>query len=94
MAREAIVADRTTKVTYALPTELVDQVRSVVREGAAPSYSAFVERALREQLRQARQEMLAASFKEAAEDPLFLADNEQVENDFHHADAESARSIP
>ena len=39
------------KVTYSLPQELIDEVRMVVREGAAPSYSAFVEDALREAVR-------------------------------------------
>ena len=36
------------KVTYSLPEELVESIRAVVREGAAPSYSAFVEQALEE----------------------------------------------
>ena len=31
------------KVTYSLPGNLVDSIAEVVREGAAPSYSAFVE---------------------------------------------------
>ena len=31
------------KVTYSLPEELIEDIACVVREGAAPSYSAFVE---------------------------------------------------
>jgi len=81
------------KVTYSLPSGLVDQVRSVVRDGAAPSYSAFVEHALREAVRRAKEQSLASEYADAALDTLFLADNDDVERDFEHADAESARMI-
>ena len=37
---------RMQKVTYSLPEDLIDRVRSVVKGGAAPSYSAFVEQAI------------------------------------------------
>ena len=83
-----------TKVTYSLPSELVDQVRSAVREGAAPSYSNFVEQALREAVRKAREQRLEEDFRQAANDPEFLTDLEQVEQDFQYADAEAARLIP
>jgi Arc/MetJ-type ribon-helix-helix transcriptional regulator len=88
------MSDATVKVTYSLPEELVDQVRLVVRDGAAPSYSAFVEGALREAVRREREKLIAAEFKQAAEDPLFLADINEVEKDFENADAESERLIP
>ena len=39
------------KVTYSLPEELIDDIARVVRDGAAPSYSAFVEEALTEKVR-------------------------------------------
>ncbi len=89
-----MAADKVVKVTYSLPADVVVEVRSVVREGAAPSYSAFVERALRDAVRAARERLLAAEFDEAAADPLFLADVEHVERDFESADAESARLMP
>jgi len=82
------------KVTYSLPGDLVDDVRSVVREGAAPSYSAFVEDALKEAVRREREKQLAQEFREAAEDPLFMKDLEDTQKDFEHVDAETARLIP
>ena len=85
--------DHATKVTYSLPADLVEAVRSVVRDGAAPSYSAFVEQALRAAVKRAREERLAAEFRDAADDPGFLAELEEVERDFEHADAETARMI-
>ena len=79
---------RTRKVTYSLPEELLEQVRAVVSEGAAPSYSAFVERALTEEVRRAREKKLAEAFREAAEDPSFLADVDDTMSDFRPSDAE------
>ena len=78
----------TRKVTYSLPEELLEQVRAVVSEGAAPSYSAFVERALAEEVRRAREKKLAEAFREAAEDPSFLADVDDTMSDFRPSDAE------
>jgi len=80
------------KVTYSLPEELVDEIRSVVREGAAPSYSAFVERALEEGVRRAREERLAEAFRQASLDPAFLEDVEDAMRDFHEADTEQENS--
>lgn len=73
---------RLQKVTYSLPTDLVDDVRKVVREGAAPSYSAFVERALIDGVLRAREDQLARDFESAASDPAFLSDVEQTLRDF------------
>jgi Arc/MetJ-type ribon-helix-helix transcriptional regulator len=86
--------DSSTKVTYSLPQELIEKVRMVVREGAAPSYSAFVENALRDAVRREREKLIAQEFEQAATDPQFLADIDEIEKDFEHADAESTKSIP
>jgi Arc/MetJ-type ribon-helix-helix transcriptional regulator len=79
------------KVTYSLPEELVEGVRSAVSEGAASSYSAFVERALAEALARERERRLERELAEAAQDPLFLADLAEVARDFEHADGETDR---
>jgi Arc/MetJ-type ribon-helix-helix transcriptional regulator len=76
------------KVTYSLPTELVEAVTSVVRDGAAPSYSAFVEQSLAEGVRNARERILADAFRDAAHDPDFLEDVEHSMRSFRHADAD------
>ena len=77
------------KVTYSLPEELVATIAEVVRDGAAPSYSAFVEEALREGVRNARERALARAFSEAAEDPSFLADVDETLRAFRHVDHEA-----
>ena len=77
------------KVTYSLPEELVEAITSVVREGAAPSYSAFVERALNKEVRRAREKALADAFADAAADPGFLADIDETMRAFRHVDDEA-----
>ena len=77
------------KVTYSLPEELVDSIAEVVRDGAAPSYSAFVEEALKEGVRNARERALARAFHEAGEDASFLADVDETMRDFRHVDRET-----
>ena len=80
------------KVTYSLPEQLVDQIRAMVREGAAPSYSAFVERALEEAVQRAREQRLAEAFRQAGSDPVFLEDVEEAMRNFREADAEQEGS--
>jgi Arc/MetJ-type ribon-helix-helix transcriptional regulator len=70
------------KVTYSLPTHLIDEVREVVRNGAARSYSAFVERALTEGVLRARERELAEAFANAGSDPAFLDDVERTLREF------------
>lgn len=80
------------KVTYSLPEELVGQIRDAVRDGAAPSYSAFVQKALEEGVRQARERRLAKAFRDAGSDPAFLEDVDEAMRDFRDADDEQERS--
>lgn len=77
------------KVTYSLPGDLVDDIATVVREGAAPSYSAFVEEALAEGVRRAREDALSRAFKDAAEDPDFMDDVDETMQVFRSVDGES-----
>jgi Arc/MetJ-type ribon-helix-helix transcriptional regulator len=79
------------KVTYSLPEDLLDGVRSVVEEGAAPSYSAFVQQALTDGVNRAREALLARAFLNAAQDPNFLDDVDRVLRDFGNLDDEKGR---
>jgi Arc/MetJ-type ribon-helix-helix transcriptional regulator len=80
------------KVTYSLPEELVEQIRDAVRDGAAPSYSAFVQEALEEGVRQARERRLAEAFRDAGSDPAFLEDVEGAMRDFRDSDQDPERT--
>ena len=80
------------KVTYSLPEELVNDIAQVVSEGAAPSYSAFVEDALTDAVNSARERALADAFADAASDQVFLDDIDRTMDAFRHADSESEGS--
>ena len=68
---------RMRKVTYSLPEDLLEGVRSVVKNGAAPSFSAFFQRALADGVDRAREALLAEAFLNASKDPKFLEDVDQ-----------------
>jgi len=84
---------RARKVTFSLQPELVEALDQAIRQGAAPSKNALVDRALRNELREVQREWDAAQWRLAAQDPLFLKDIEDVERAFRTADAETARGI-
>ena len=77
---------RMRKVTYSLPEDLLEGVRSVVEEGAAPSYSAFVQQALADGVNRAREALLAEAFLEASRDPAFLRDVNRALRNFGSQD--------
>jgi len=74
------------KVTYSLPVELLGAMEVAVRDGAAPSYSAFVAQAIRERLNEVRERQLREAFSEAAADSLFLEDLEDTMEAFSEVD--------
>jgi len=82
---------RMRKVTYSLPEELLAGVRSLVREGAAPSYSAFVQQALADGVSRAREALLAEAFLNASQDPEFLEDVDRTMRDFGNPADEGGR---
>ena len=82
------------KVTFALSEELLGELKAAASSAEGRSQNALVEAALREYLRKLKREQVRKAFYEASRDPLFLADVESADQDFRHADAETARMIP
>jgi Arc/MetJ-type ribon-helix-helix transcriptional regulator len=80
------------KVTYSLPEDLLEGVRSVVREGAAPSFSAFVQRALADGVDRAREALLAEAFLNASRDPKFLEDVDRSLRAFRNSNDDEDRN--
>jgi hypothetical protein len=78
-------------VTYSLPADLIDDLREVVRNGAASSYSSFVEWALADGISRAKEAQLAAAFSDAGSDPVFLEDVNRVLSEFKRARDGSGR---
>jgi metal-responsive CopG/Arc/MetJ family transcriptional regulator len=76
------------KVTYSLPARLVSELdRRTAR--MAKSKSAVVGDALALYFAEADRRELLKTYQEAAQDPLFQADNEAVLQDFAALDAEA-----
>ena len=82
------------KVTLSLPVGVMDEVRQLVKQGAAPSHSAFVIGAFEKDTRVCRKTQLQEEFHQAAGDPDFLQDVDVTMEKFATADAETARMIP
>ncbi|MBI2863394.1 MAG: CopG family transcriptional regulator [Chloroflexi bacterium] len=84
---------RTKKATFNLHEEVLTAIDEAVSRGAAPSKNAFVERALTKELEELQRLERKALWEQAARDPLFLKDVEEIEQAFMSADAETARRI-
>ncbi len=76
------------KVTYSLPGDLLSEMETAVREGAAPSYSAFVAQAIQDHLHTQKEQRIKEALAAAARDPLFLEDVEETMRAFGAADRE------
>ena len=71
-------SDPRQKTGYQVRRSVVVAVREAVREGAAESQNAFVERALTRELEALRRDRLYAAYAEAARDPVFTKDMEST----------------
>lgn len=78
LRRRATTADPLKKVTLRLHARVAEAVRAAVAAGEAPSTDAFVEEAVVAALRERRRERLYAAYAEAAQDPAFVADMEEM----------------
>lgn len=85
---EAVATRRTRKVTFNLSEEALGELHAAVARGAAPSKSAFVERALTVELRAFRRAQRRRRWEEAMRDSLFLKDIAEVAEAFASADAD------
>ena len=81
------------KATFLLNPRLLDEVRSIVRDGPFRSVNAFVEQALTELVDRVRRGQRRQAFAEASNDPLFLADLKAVGGAFEATDEESLTAV-
>ena len=82
------------KSTFFLSEDLLAEIKEIVPLKGLRSQNALVEDAIRDYIARVRQENLRKQYLEASHDPQFLADMDEVEKAFEHADAETARMIP
>jgi len=77
------------KATFVLDDLVISEARAYVLENHFKSLSAFVERAIRNELEKLRQENIKAAVSRAGSDPLFLADVMEMQQAFQHTDFET-----
>lgn len=77
------------KATFALDDSVLQDAREFVKANHLKSLSAFVERAIREELARMRQEKIRSALLSAGDDPLFMADVMEIQQAFEHSDLEA-----
>ncbi len=70
---------------YQIRSSVAMAVREAVREGAAESQNAFVERALVNELKLVRTKRVYQAYADAASDPEFVADQDAAARDMEAA---------
>jgi hypothetical protein len=70
------------KATFAIDDVALFEARECVKENRIKSLSAFVERAIREEVRRMRQEKIRSVLLSAGNDPLFMADVLEIKQSF------------
>jgi Arc/MetJ-type ribon-helix-helix transcriptional regulator len=76
------------KATFVIDDAVLHDAREFVKENRFKSLSAFVEKAIREELERMRQEKIRNALLSAADDPLFMADVMEIQQALEHADFE------
>lgn len=82
------------KATFTLPESLLEKLRAYVENQTIPSANNAVREALEKYVANLEKEAFAKEMAEAANDPDFIRDIEELDRDFQYADAETARVIP
>lgn len=90
---EVPMREKTKKATFNLHPTVLAALDQAVTQGMASSKNVLVEQALLRELKELRRQRRKAQWEEAARDPLFLKDIEEIETAFMSADAETARGI-
>lgn len=70
------------KTGFQLRQSVVEAVKAAVERGAAESQNAFVERAIVRELQELRRQRVYAAYAEAAADPVFMAEMQDVTDAF------------
>ena len=74
------------KTTFVIKDEIIMQVKEAVKEGYYKSMTDFVENAIKNKLEDIKKEKIREEILKASNDPLFLADIKEIEEDFKYAD--------
>jgi hypothetical protein len=89
-----MTTQRRKKATFALDEAVLEEAKAVARQANYKSLNAFVEMAIAQLIQQYRKAEIRRELMAASQDPLFLADIAQVQQDFEHTDWESLEKQP
>ena len=76
------------KATFQVSDQILLQAKEAVAKGYAKSLSNLVEISLKDTLQRIKEEQIRIALKKASEDPLYLADIEEISKDFEYLDYE------
>jgi Arc/MetJ-type ribon-helix-helix transcriptional regulator len=76
------------KATFMLDEQMMKLAKEYVEKGHFRSMNALVETAIKDELDAIRKDQIRKEIVQAGRDPMFLADIEEIEKDFKHADFE------
>jgi len=79
----------TKNVTFSLPVDLIEKLRSFAKNHYIPSVSAGVREALEEFTKDIEKEILKREMMEASKDPIFMQDLNDSMKAFEHSDKET-----
>lgn len=89
-----VAVDPPRKTGWQVRSSVAEAVKEAVEEGAAESQNAFVEMALIRELRELRRRRVYDAYAQAAADPAFLKDVEQVTDAFAPTVGEGLAELP
>ncbi|HMF31601.1 MAG TPA: hypothetical protein VKK79_09315, partial [Candidatus Lokiarchaeia archaeon] len=73
---------------FILDENLLMQAKEAVEAGLFKSLNTFIETAVKDELARIKKEQIRQAILEASQDPLFLADLQEIEKDFEAVDFE------
>jgi Arc/MetJ-type ribon-helix-helix transcriptional regulator len=76
------------KATFVLDEQVLTEAKEIVGMGEFKSMNVFVEVALKDEIKKIKREKIRSAIRAASNDPLFLADIKEIQNDFQYADFE------
>jgi hypothetical protein len=84
------VTEPTRRVTFRIAADIVERMDEAIARGQVASRQEFIAQALAGYLRRFPEQGAAAQWEQAARDPMFLADCEEVAEDFAGSGATTA----
>ncbi|MBF0273776.1 MAG: hypothetical protein HQK84_00940 [Nitrospinae bacterium] len=75
-------------MSFVLNDDVMKEAKKLVEIEGFKSMNAFVEISIKEKVEELMKQRVKSALKEASQDPLFLADLKEVQNDFQFSDDE------